>query len=304
MKNLIMTGGTSGFGKITLQKFLKEPEINVFLGSRKDSETGIEFLLLDLSKLENVRSFTKEIEIRLKNEKIDFLVLNAGLSINGGTKTSDGYDTTFQVNYLSHYLLLRLLMPQLSEGATIVLTSSGTYDPAEKTIIPPPRHANPEWLAHPEKDPENNKNPIQSGGQAYSSSKLCIMLLVRAINYLSVKKERKWKVIAYDPGPTPGTGLVRGRNFIINYIWRMMGIKGIRNLIPGMNNIPDAGNTLANLTLGKINIPEGKIYAALRDKNVIYPELSDLAKRNDLMKNLWVQSAIMVGLPDSDEFTI
>src|SRR5208282_6308458 len=74
-------------------------------------------------------------------------------SIAGGTRTSDGFETTFAVNHLAHYLLLRLLLPRLARGAVVVMTTSGTYDPAEKTIIPPPRHAKARLLAYPDLDP-------------------------------------------------------------------------------------------------------------------------------------------------------
>ena len=79
----------------------------------------------------------------------------------------------FAVNHLAHYLLLRLLLPKLAYGAKIVLTTSGTHDPAEKTIIPPPVHANAKMLAYPESDPDLDKNSTVAEGRAYSSSKLC-----------------------------------------------------------------------------------------------------------------------------------
>jgi hypothetical protein len=42
---------------------------------------------------------------------------------------------------------LRLLPPRLAQGATVILTTSGTRDPAEKTIIAPRLHADARFLA-------------------------------------------------------------------------------------------------------------------------------------------------------------
>ena len=97
----------------------------------------------------------------------------------------------------------------MAQGAKIILTTSGTYDPAERTIIPPPRHAQVKLLANPELDPDLEKDPLTAGGRAYSSSKLCIVLTARALAADPEARERQFKVVAYDPGATPGTGLVR-----------------------------------------------------------------------------------------------
>jgi NAD(P)-dependent dehydrogenase (short-subunit alcohol dehydrogenase family) len=47
---------------------------------------------------------------------IDALVLNAGAQFpNLDQRTEDGSETTFAVNHLAHYLLLRFLLPKLGE---------------------------------------------------------------------------------------------------------------------------------------------------------------------------------------------
>ena len=43
-------------------------------------------------------------------------VNNAGIGSNTGHVTVDGYEMTFQVDYLGHYLLTDLLMPALRCG--------------------------------------------------------------------------------------------------------------------------------------------------------------------------------------------
>ena len=62
--------------------------------------------------------------------------------------------------------------------------------------------------------------------------------------------------VAYDPGPTPGTGLIRNSNFVVRAAWWILGNPLFIKLIPGMNSRMAAGNALADLALGKISAPE------------------------------------------------
>jgi hypothetical protein len=41
-----------------------------------------------------------------------------------------GFEATFAVNHLAHYLLPRLLMPRLAHDGSVVLTTSDMHDPA------------------------------------------------------------------------------------------------------------------------------------------------------------------------------
>jgi NAD(P)-dependent dehydrogenase (short-subunit alcohol dehydrogenase family) len=296
MITMVMTGGTSGFGKITLRKLLKPKDTRILLGARRNIyQEGIETLPLDLSKLESVRSFAADVCSRLGKNEINALIMNAGVSLSGNSKTIDGFETTFAVNHLAHYLLLRLLMPRLADGARIILTTSGTYDPAEKTMIPPPLHANAKLLAYPELDPNLDSDQAAAAGRAYSSSKLCTMLTVRFLKQNPEAVSRKWTVIAYDPGPTPGTGLVRGNNPLIRAVWYLLGTPFLRPFLSSMNSRKASGGALADLALGKISMPEGRIYAALRRGKIVFPELSELANRDDLMQALWNDSAVLAG---------
>jgi NAD(P)-dependent dehydrogenase (short-subunit alcohol dehydrogenase family) len=53
----------------------------------------------------------------LSEGKIKALVLNAGLQSPGPSqRTAEGFEVTFGVNHLSHYLLARLLLPVLAVG--------------------------------------------------------------------------------------------------------------------------------------------------------------------------------------------
>ncbi|KAI9253280.1 Rossmann-fold NAD(P)-binding domain-containing protein [Helicostylum pulchrum] len=87
---------------------------------------------LDLSDFASVRSFA-ELFLSL-GLPLHMLINNAGLILNERILTVDGYETTFQVNHLGHFLLVDLLTPRLvSSGASriIIVSSSG-----QSTFLP------------------------------------------------------------------------------------------------------------------------------------------------------------------------
>jgi WW domain-containing oxidoreductase len=59
--------------------------------------------------------------------KLDILVLNAGVFGLPFTVTPDGYETTFQVNHLSHMYLTLLVEPLLGQGSRVVIVSSESH---------------------------------------------------------------------------------------------------------------------------------------------------------------------------------
>jgi NAD(P)-dependent dehydrogenase (short-subunit alcohol dehydrogenase family) len=244
-----------------------------------------------------VRTFAAAVGDRLAGAGIDALVLNAGMSPpDGDNRTADGYETAFAVNHLAHYLLIRLLLPQLADKAIVVLTTSGTHDPAEGTVVPPPRHADARLLAHPESDPDGDERPRTAAGRAYSSSKLCNVLTARALAAHPDARARRLTVLAYNPGPTPGTGLVRAAPLPIRLAWRLLGTR-LRVLVPRFNSRTAAGDALAGLALGAVDPPPGRVYAALRRGTLTWPDPSELARRDDVRDALWRDSAELAGLP-------
>lgn len=296
MKTIVMTGGTSGLGEVAAKLIAAAPDTRLLLGARSSAPKGAEAIPLDLATLDDVRSFAAEVGDRIGAGEIDALVLNAGMSPpDDEGRTPDGFETTFAVNHLAHYLLLRLLQPRLATGATVVLTTSGTHDPAEGTVIPPPRHADARLLAHPEQDADRDAKPRAAGGRAYSSSKLCNILTARALAAQPDSAARRLTVIAYDPGPTPGTGLLRNTPLVLRLVWRLLG-SPLRRVMPRFNSRQASGGTLAEIALGKIKPPTGHVYAALRRGQLTWRDPSELARSDEAMESLWRESAALVGL--------
>lgn len=299
MATIVMTGGTSGFGAIAAGRM--GVGNRVILGARGATDGG-ESVPLDLAQLDSVRAFAAEVRERLGDGRIDALVLNGGvISADVEGRTVDGFETTFAVNHLAHYLLARLLLPSLADGAIVTLTTSGTHDPATKAGLVPPRHADAELLAHPDLDPGRETRASKAGEHAYTASKLCAVLTARSLAEHGSVQGRRLTVLAYDPGQVFGTGLAKNLALPLRVAWKVFGTPlgwPIRRFSPTLNTRPAAGNTLADLVLGVSTPPNGHTYAALRRGYLTWIDPSELARSDKHAQALWNDSARLVGLPD------
>jgi NAD(P)-dependent dehydrogenase (short-subunit alcohol dehydrogenase family) len=290
MKTVVMTGGTAGFGAVAAQRISDTPNTKLILGARDNKNPSIDILPMDLASLSNVRSFVQALTTKLDGTKIDVLILNAGAQF-GNTKhrTEDGFESTFAVNHLAHYLLLRLLTPSLAKNATVVITTSDVHDPKRNPLGP--KKLDPQTLAHP----EGNGKGFIPGFRAYSSSKLCDLLTARAFEASTDVETNGLRVIAYNPGLTPDTSLYRAWPW---WAKLMMASASLVRPLAGINTIEQAGNGIADLALGTIIPATGRIYASLVKGRLTWPDPSELAQSDTAMKELWVESAHMVGLPE------
>jgi NAD(P)-dependent dehydrogenase (short-subunit alcohol dehydrogenase family) len=295
MTTIVMTGATTGIGAAAAKR-LMGPGVRLITGARvTNGPAGAEVLPLDLSSLASVRGFGGAVTAALGDGGIDALVLNAGgQRPDVAARSADGFELTFATNHLAHYLLLRLLAPRLNPGARVVITSSGTHDPAEKTGVPPPHHADALRLAHPDSDPELSANPVTAGMRAYSTSKLAN--LMTALHFAGSAEARNQSLIvtAYDPGLTPGTGLVRNQMWVVRtLVWPLLPL--LQPFRQGMNSLADAGRGLAELASGATP-PPGRVYASLRKGRLTWPEPSELARDAAAAAKLWDDSAVLAGI--------
>lgn len=292
---VVMTGATAGIGQLAAQRISGTTRARLIVGARGEPPRWGEAFRLDLASLASVRTFAATVEKEIAGAKIDVLILNAGLgTVPAGTTTEDGFEATFGVNHLAHYLLLRLLMPLLATGARVVITTSNTHDP--RTSPNPPRHADAIRLAHPETDRESDGSAFAAAFRAYSSSKLCNVLTARALAASPFAQEHKLTVIAFNPGFTPGTGLGRSLPLPLRLVTRIVPwfIVGRR-----INTAAHGGETLADLALGRIEPPEGHLYASIVRRELTWPDPSELAQDDAVMAKLWRDSARLVGVPEA-----
>jgi NAD(P)-dependent dehydrogenase (short-subunit alcohol dehydrogenase family) len=93
----------------------------------KSGNKSVELMLADLSSLASVRKLADD--FKKTHDRLNVLVNNAGLIMGKRVMTVDNLETTFEVNYLSHFLLTMLLLDTLkasSPSRVVNVTSSAS----------------------------------------------------------------------------------------------------------------------------------------------------------------------------------
>jgi NAD(P)-dependent dehydrogenase (short-subunit alcohol dehydrogenase family) len=164
----VITGATDGLGK-GIASELAPSGARLILHGRNEEKgnelieelaaraTGeLEWRRADFASLDQVRELADSLG---GEERIDVLVNNAGIGTAGPREESDdGYELTFQVNYLAPFLLTRRLLPLIERSAPsrIVNVSSAGQMPIDFDDVMLERS--------------------YSGGQAYCQSKLALVM--------------------------------------------------------------------------------------------------------------------------------
>jgi NAD(P)-dependent dehydrogenase (short-subunit alcohol dehydrogenase family) len=319
-QTVILTGGTAGLGYACARAIAtSHPARHLVITSRNQQqaaqvvntlqrETGnqhIEWIPLDLASLESVRSFARDFAGR-KLPPLHAVVCNAGLQvISGTTYTQDGFETTFGVNCLGHFLLVNVLLRHLVTPARIVFVSSGTHIPTRKKSLvsriisaTPPHYREAQALAWPEQYPdpaESNDSSQVVGMRRYSTSKLCDVLYAYELSRRLQSEgystpEHPITVNAFDPGLTPGTGLSRDYGAFMRFGWNVL-----LPLMPGIKSKETSGKELARLVLDPdLEKVSGKYFAGMEEK-----ASSEESYDQQKAAQLWEGSAELVKLqPD------
>lgn len=294
---ILMTGATQGIGLEAAKALLALPGTELHIGARNAKQapallrSRAKLHELDLASLASVRAFAAEAQAQAP---FDILLLNAGLQSPRRVLSKDGFEMTFAVNHLAHYLLARTLSGGLATNGRVILTASGTHDPEEKTGLPAPRHADAMMLAYPSRDPDVSKSPLRAGQFAYTSSKLCNILTARELSKRTAAARADLAIAAFDPGFTPGTGLARSYPGPIGWIFRYilpLFISGQRVSTPR-----NSGGLLADLASSPAYSNARGTYFAVRGKQAPETQPSVLARDDAVAAKLWDDSARLVGL--------
>lgn len=144
---VVITGGNAGIGKETAIG-LARLGARVIITSRderrgalaldeireRSGRSDVEVLALDLASFASIRAFATELLDR--TDTIDVLVNNAGLILRQRTLTADGFEATFGVNHLGHFLLTNLLLDRLraSAPARVVVVASDAHQSAKSGL--------------------------------------------------------------------------------------------------------------------------------------------------------------------------
>jgi hypothetical protein len=104
-------------------------------------------------------------------------------------------------------------------------------------------------------------------------------------------------VIAFNPGLTPGTRLVRSHPLPVRLLFGVVG--PMLSPILRMNTLAGSGGLLTDLALGVVAPPVGRLYASHVDRRLAWPDPADLAADDAVTAKLWRDSAALVGLTEA-----
>jgi NAD(P)-dependent dehydrogenase (short-subunit alcohol dehydrogenase family) len=146
-KVIVITGGNAGIGKeaavglatlggrvvITSRNEERGRSALEEIRYRSGSDT-VDVMVLDLASFRSIRRFVTDVLDRF--DRIDVLVNNAGLILRRRAETEDGFEETFGVNHLGHFLLTDLLLERLraSAPARVVVVSSHAHKGARRGL--------------------------------------------------------------------------------------------------------------------------------------------------------------------------
>lgn len=136
---VLLTGGTRGIGREAVKKLAARGATVLFTGRDATAgreveaavhrETGREatFLRADFADLDAVAELAAT--VRERTDRLDALVANAGTFQPTRRTSADGYELTFAVNHLAHFLLVHELADLLVAGrARVVVVSSAVQE--------------------------------------------------------------------------------------------------------------------------------------------------------------------------------
>lgn len=161
--SILITGANGGLGSATVDRILHQSHlakdyygiytvrkvetadaVKKVLNRAASAQHAHELLVLDLASLAGTRRVAEAINRRVASGElppIRALILNAGYQEHDTHNfTNDGFDMSFQANFLSHFLLTLLLLQSLDkEHGRIVVIGSWTheYDPAHRKTNAP-----------------------------------------------------------------------------------------------------------------------------------------------------------------------
>ncbi|MCB1324993.1 MAG: SDR family NAD(P)-dependent oxidoreductase [Spirochaetales bacterium] len=133
-KTVLITGATDGIGLETAAQ-LAELGNRILLHGRNAARgrRALEavqrratdpdqhrYVQADLADLDEVRALATQ----LAGENIDVLINNAGVFMNERKLSRQGYEMTFAVNHLAHFLLTTLLLERIPDGGRVITLSS------------------------------------------------------------------------------------------------------------------------------------------------------------------------------------
>ncbi len=261
-KTCVITGASRGIGRATAEGLADRGAIIVAAGRPSAERSGLLKALrrsgshhiavdLDLGSLASVRRAGEAIG---KLGKLGVLVANAGV-VGRAPVTEDGFERTFAVNHLGHFLLASLLSNQLDGGRLVVVSSNAHFDAMDWNCA---------TLSRTER---------ATGFEAYRRSKLANVLFVR-------EAARRWPAV---------TSVAVHPGMVASEIWRPVP-QPIRWWLMRRMATPADGATHVIGAATAAHVENGGYY----DQGLLRAP-SPVAADEDVALRLWEASYVMVG---------
>ena len=302
-KTVIITGANSGLGYYCAEAIAKSgQDWHIIIASRDSSKVDeavrrlmseteypyVEGMTLDLASLASIRQFAQDF-IAGERPPLQAIVCNAGVQIVSDTLyTEDGFEMTFGVNHLGHFLLVNLLLPQLSDRSRIVFVSSDVHNPKANTGMPDPQYQPAELLAFPANN-GNDTDIWETGRGRYTTSKLCNILCAYEFSRRLQKQPSNITVNAFNPGLMLDTKLGRDYNESER---SALSTTISQSVLDNAKDSETSGNALAQLILDlSLDNATGKYFDGLEET-----QSSDESYDEKKAAELWESSGELVKL--------
>jgi len=283
-KVCVITGASDGIGVPTAKNIAKAGAHTILAVRNLEkgqkvaddiiAETGnknVEVMKLDLSSFESVRGFAEA--FRQKSIPLHLLINNAGIFVMKVNRTVDGFEDSFQVNHLSHFLLTNLLLDiiKASAPARIINVSSDAHYSAKEI----------EW-----DNMSGEKNSNKSMMHWYEVSKLYNVLFTLELQRRL--KEQGVDIIVHSlhPGTMIATNIIATTPLLVQWGTKLAGWLGITK------SVEQGSWTTLTAALAPEYGVEGALY--LRDSLPVEP--SKLSQDKEVAKKLWEVSETFTNL--------
>jgi len=231
-RTLIATGASSGLGFELVKQLLQQSQPYKLILAARDTQRAqaaydelqydnkkhkLMILPAELTNLKTVKSFAEQALQKLGNDKLDYVMLNAGMFEAPGSKGPDGskWSHSYLVNHLSQHYLTHLLQPKIEQShSRVVFVSSGAVRGVKDTKAL-------------EEDMLSGAGQTPNG--RYSASKFIQLL---SAHWWRRQLGDKAVVVAVSPGMIPGTGLNRD------------GVVKMPDNLPDAKSIPEGAQSM------------------------------------------------------------
>lgn len=306
---VIITGASSGLGLQLARVLAATGQWHILMACRDlpKAQAAAErmamnpedytILELDLASLASVRQFVQVWQQR--GERLDALVCNAAIytpTAKEPRRTLDGYELSVGTNHLGHFLLINLLLKDLSQGTApkLLIIGTVTHNPKELggSIPPRPDLGDLKGLAVGFKEThtmidDGEYNPVK----AYKDSKVCNLLTMVELH----RRYHQSSGITFSspyPGCIATSGLFRESPRLFQIIFPFFQ----KYITRGFVSEEESGRRVAEVLINPEYDESGVYWSWRNDGKPFVNRVSEEVTDQDKAERLWALSAQLVGL--------